>query len=50
VRARERALTDERLADEHRAFLRALERDASGRPRYAGYHAGIGGCYAVTPA
>ena len=50
VRSRERALADERLGEEHRAFLRALERDADGRPVYAGHHAGIGGCYALTPA
>ena len=40
-----RAIADDRLADEHRDFLRALTYDASGYPMYEGMHAGIGGTY-----
>jgi SAM-dependent methyltransferase len=40
-----RALADDRLADEHRTFLRALTYDFAGRPMYNGHHAGIGGTY-----
>jgi SAM-dependent methyltransferase len=39
------AISDERLADEHRDFLRSLTFDASGYPMYEGMHAGIGGTY-----
>jgi SAM-dependent methyltransferase len=39
------ALADERLAGEHRDFLRSLTFDASGYPMYEGMHAGIGGTY-----
>ena len=45
------ALADQRLAEEHRVFLRALTYDIAGRPMYRGYHAGIGGTYRlVNPA
>jgi SAM-dependent methyltransferase len=40
-----RAIADERLAPEHRDFLRALTYDFAGRPMYEGRHAGIGGTY-----
>lgn len=40
-----RALNDPRLAEEHRAFLRALQLDANGYPLYRGKYAGIGGVY-----
>jgi ubiquinone/menaquinone biosynthesis C-methylase UbiE len=39
------ALRSAELGAEHRAFLRALQKDASGFPRYDGKHAGIGGVY-----
>jgi SAM-dependent methyltransferase len=39
------AIVDDRLADEHRTFLRALTYDIDGRPMYRGFHAGIGGTY-----
>jgi SAM-dependent methyltransferase len=39
------AIADERLAGEHRAFLRGLTFDPAGYPQHAGYHAGIGGTY-----
>jgi SAM-dependent methyltransferase len=44
-RSRERALADERLAAEHRDFLRELEIDGDGYPVWRGKHAGVGGCY-----
>ena len=42
---REAAVTDARLGEEHRAFLRELTVDADGYPRYRGSYAGIGGVY-----
>jgi len=39
------ALKDERLASEHRAFLRELTFDAQGFPLFEGKHAGLGGVY-----
>jgi SAM-dependent methyltransferase len=39
------AIADERLAHEHREFLRRLSFDSAGRPMHGGYHAGIGGVY-----
>ena len=39
------AIIDERLADEHRTFLRALTYDIGGLPMRRGVHAGIGGAY-----
>ena len=50
MRHARRALADERLPPEHRDFITALERDGRGRPTYGGHHAGVGGCYTVTPA
>jgi SAM-dependent methyltransferase len=50
MRSARRALADERLGAEHRAFLAALDRDGRGLPRYRGHTAGIGGCYTVMPA
>jgi len=40
-----KALADDRLAPEHRDFLRALTFDFAGRPMHEGRHAGIGGTY-----
>jgi len=40
-----RALADDRLAMEHRDFLRALSFDFMGHPLHEGRHAGIGGTY-----
>jgi hypothetical protein len=40
-----RAIVDERLGAEHRAFLRELTYDLSGYPLHGGRHAGIGGTY-----
>ncbi len=45
-----RALADERLPEEHRAFLEGLTRDDRRLPLHAGRHAGIGGCYVVRSA
>ena len=39
------AIVDERLAEEHRTFLRELTYDVGGRPMHGGIHAGIGGTY-----
>jgi SAM-dependent methyltransferase len=44
-----RAIADERLAEVHREFLRALRFDRSGYPMLDGYHAGIGGVYHLRP-
>jgi SAM-dependent methyltransferase len=40
-----RAVADDRLAPEHRDFLRSLTYDFAGRPMHDGRHAGIGGTY-----
>jgi len=45
-----RALADDRLGDEHRAFLRELVFDFRGYPLYRGRHAGIGGTYRLRRA
>jgi SAM-dependent methyltransferase len=50
IRSARRALTNDRLGAEHRAFLASLGRDDRGYPVYSGRHAGIGGCYVVIPA
>jgi SAM-dependent methyltransferase len=39
------AMVDDRLAEEHRTFLRELTYDIGGRPMRRGVHAGIGGTY-----
>ncbi len=39
------ALADQRLGARHREFLRELDFDLAGYPRYRGRHAGIGGAY-----
>jgi SAM-dependent methyltransferase len=44
------AREDSRLGIEHREFLRSLEFDVRGLPRYRGKHAGIGGTYAARKA
>jgi SAM-dependent methyltransferase len=41
------AIADERLAEEHRDFLRALRYDYSHRPMLGELHAGIGGTYRI---
>ena len=43
----QKALEDERLAREHKDFLRTLDFDAQGLPKYKGKHAGIGGVYGL---
>ncbi len=43
------AISDERLGDPHRDFLRSLSFDAWGRPMIRGFHAGIGGVYHLRP-
>jgi ubiquinone/menaquinone biosynthesis C-methylase UbiE len=42
---RDAALQDERLAAEHKQFIRSLSLDYRGFPTYNGKHAGIGGVY-----
>jgi SAM-dependent methyltransferase len=42
-----KAKIDERMAQEHREFLRSLKCDAHGYPLYEGKHAGIGGVYKI---
>jgi ubiquinone/menaquinone biosynthesis C-methylase UbiE len=44
-RHRDQAVGDQRLADEHRAFLRELEFDQTGLPLHRGLYAGVGGAY-----
>ena len=39
------AISDLRLEEEHRDFLRSLTFDRGGHPMFRGYHAGIGGTY-----
>ena len=39
------AIADDRLAEEHRTFLRELTYDVGGLPMHDGVHAGIGGTY-----
>jgi len=41
------AIADERLAPEHRAFLRGLGYDHERRPMHGDLHAGIGGTYRI---
>jgi SAM-dependent methyltransferase len=41
------AVSDERLADEHRQFLLDLRYDPSGRPMSGDLHAGLGGTYRI---
>ncbi len=41
------AIADDRLADEHRSFLRALRYDYNHRPMAGDLHAGIGGTYRI---
>ena len=43
------AISDDRLARQHRDFLRSLTFDAAGYPMLHGYHAGIGGVYHLRP-
>ena len=49
-RYRQRGIADERLAGEHREFLRGLEFDDHGLPSYRGHHAGVGGAYVLRKA
>jgi len=46
----EDALAEPHLAEEHRDFLHALERDESGYPLYRGHRAGVGAVYHLLPA
>jgi ubiquinone/menaquinone biosynthesis C-methylase UbiE len=43
-----RAISDPRLAEPHRAFLRSVTFDVAGRPMSGGVHAGIGGTYRLS--
>jgi len=43
-----KAIRDERLAIEHKDFLRSLKLDDEGFPMYIGKHAGIGGVYKIS--
>lgn len=47
---RDAAIASSELAEEHRRFLRELERDEHGYPLYRGKHAGVGGVYHLKPA
>lgn len=49
-RLRKKALDDRKLAEEHKEFIRHLEYDENGYPRYQGKHAGIGGVYILDKA
>lgn len=49
-RSWDRAIADDRLAGEHRDFLRALRFDPHGRPLCGDHHAGIGGTYRLREA
>jgi SAM-dependent methyltransferase len=49
VPTRFRAIMDRRLPEEHRKFLVALEFDRFGLPLTSGRHAGVDGCYLLTP-
>jgi ubiquinone/menaquinone biosynthesis C-methylase UbiE len=44
------AIVDERLAPEHRDFLRALRYDYNHRPMHGDLHAGVGGTYRIQKA
>jgi ubiquinone/menaquinone biosynthesis C-methylase UbiE len=44
------AIMDQRLGQEHRDFLLALEIDKAGLPTYRGRYAGVDGCYLLKPA
>jgi ubiquinone/menaquinone biosynthesis C-methylase UbiE len=44
------AIADERLAEEHRTFLRELRYDYNHRPMVGDLHAGIGGTYRIRKA
>jgi ubiquinone/menaquinone biosynthesis C-methylase UbiE len=46
-RYRDRAISDPRLAAEHREFLEGLELDGRGLPMHGGVHAGVGGAYVL---
>jgi hypothetical protein len=41
------ALTETRLADEHRQFIAELKLDEHGYPMWRGHYAGIGGVYTI---
>jgi SAM-dependent methyltransferase len=44
---RELAIADERLAEDHRAFLAELSFDSDGYPLWRGKHAGVGAMYKI---
>ena len=46
----DKALRDERLAEEHKEFLRGIVKDERGYPLYNGKHGGIGGVYRLYKA
>lgn len=48
TRYSEAAVVDERLADEHRQFIREIQLDARGYPMWRGNYAGIGGVYTIS--
>lgn len=47
---KEAALRDDRLAEEHKSFIRELVTDERGFAKYRGKHAGIGGVYRLYKA
>jgi ubiquinone/menaquinone biosynthesis C-methylase UbiE len=49
-RHRDEALASPSLAEEHKAFLQALELDGNGYSRFEGHFAGIGGVHELRPA
>jgi ubiquinone/menaquinone biosynthesis C-methylase UbiE len=46
----EEALASPELAEEHKTFIRELEHDELGYPRFAGHYAGVGGVHRLRPA
>lgn len=44
------AISDRRLAAEHRRFLLELSFDSAGLPLWNGHHAGVDACFRLTPA
>lgn len=49
ARYKDEAIASPRLAEEHKSFLRELERDDEGLPMFRGLHAGVGGVYDLSP-
>jgi len=44
-----RAIMNQRLPEEHRSFLTALQLDSQGLPKVRGHYAGVDGCYLLLP-